>query len=740
MVYTTDTYKLLYYKERINDRGETVRLEVHKRARRADWTPKEIGEFQGLSLEIDGDADPVSPIQKTLLTFNMVDAYDIEDTTDIKHGNWEEFYTPDSTLYMVIVKTKDKGALSFRNRWSGYITPDNWEEELDYRGSITITARDNIGHLQDFDFDMEADVNGTATIKAILETAFSKVALPMDVDLNLTSSEDIHALSYDDVTLASFRVNIEQFKNKTWYDAIEAIMSSLGLCLRYVDDNRMMVTYLRYLPLLGTDLKSEVLERQVMFLNGGSRTLDPAYKKIVEEVNFNVNDSINFDIAANVGSDSQTYQFSIKSSINSGTFTYNGTGVSSKNTDLGKEEGWGDGYGFFNPEGYAISEASYTRENISNGITLLAANSVNDTFTRSFRFGNVNIPHGKITLECLSGAVMIKNFNGVKLEIEDCYVSEIKYIITYEIDNTTYYWEGSGWKTSQAIRTYSSNGSANAIDLDFSYISPQESLAGGGLLALHIISITFTSNTWVGGTSNMYQGIYFALTGISLLTTEENSLSSDTVTTINNETYNVSCERSPELGFLSREVIWQTPQNYLNAIYYINADRLIQPVGYKLAWANEQDNEEPFPILIHRQMLAYHRIASQVLEGECMRTDKKGWNFDEILTYKGHCFLLVKGVYNFLTGRMSSATLREFENYDDLWADTFTVRLTAAGDNKEATIKAIASSAGITVKDAKSITDNVPANIGSGYSRETATSIVDAVTEAGGTTTMTKDL
>ena len=74
MAYTSGKYSLLYYKE-IEREDQVVRLEILQRARRADWTPKEIGELQALTLEIDGEDDPVAPIQKTLLSFSMVDTY-----------------------------------------------------------------------------------------------------------------------------------------------------------------------------------------------------------------------------------------------------------------------------------------------------------------------------------------------------------------------------------------------------------------------------------------------------------------------------------------------------------------------------------------------------------------------------------------------------------------------------------------------------------------------------------------
>ena len=676
MAYTSGKYSLLYYKE-IERQDQVVRLEIHKRARRVDWTPKEIGELQALTLEIDGEDDPVAPIQKTLLSFSMVDTYDIADTDDLKHGNWEELYTPDSTLFLVIVKTRSKSGTAFTTRWSGYITPDNWEEELNYRGSITITARDNIGHLQDFDFDMPADANGTATIKDIIDMAFFRVAFPMDITYLLTDSEDVVALKYDNTSLPNFRVNVAQFEGKTWYDAVESIMSSLGLCLRYVDYNRMSVTYLRYMPMLGTDLYQEVVHRPVIFLGGGKRVLDPAYKRIVEKVDYDFNETVSYDISKGINLSQNgifSYKIEVMTGRNPEVFNEKGTAPVYRNDNDGFE-GWGSTGGFLNQDDYEIGNDAVEYLGLTkSNVVLLSANST-DTDVHTYGFGLIHTPAGKIVINLAGQGLHVKGTT-ITQRPYPTFLKSVKYSVRYDVGGKSYYWDGESWTDSSTELTFStlSDGASTfkravfteSIEIDF--LDPQNlaGMAKDGFLFLVLNSITFVKQPETKYSD--YSGCYLGVMGLSIDTpSPDKALKSDTVTTINNELYNVTCNRSPEIGFLSRDVIWQTPQNYMNALYYLNSEFLIQPVGYKLMWGNATATEEPFPAILHRQILCYHRIASQVLDGECMREDKYGWSFDEVLTYKGHKFILVKGVYDMLSGVMSSATLREFEAYDDVW-------------------------------------------------------------------------
>ena len=151
MSYLPSTYQLKYYSEFTNERDEKVRLEIHQKGSLTSDFPKKIGELRDLQLNVLGNSSDVfAPIIKTELNFSLVDTWDIPSGTQansVKHGAWEEFYTPDSTGYLVIVKTTAPGGNTFAVRWSGYITPDSWQEYIHYHGIVTISARDNIGHL-----------------------------------------------------------------------------------------------------------------------------------------------------------------------------------------------------------------------------------------------------------------------------------------------------------------------------------------------------------------------------------------------------------------------------------------------------------------------------------------------------------------------------------------------------------------------------------------------------------------
>ena len=130
-------YLLKYYKELVSH-GHRWRLEIHQDTDDA-IDAVEIGPvLQGLRLIMQGDqADIDTPIVKTSLEMVFVDAPDLED--ERKCGYWEEFYTSSATEYRV--RLMKDGAVE----WTGYVTPDSFSESLQYRGSVTIIARDNLG-------------------------------------------------------------------------------------------------------------------------------------------------------------------------------------------------------------------------------------------------------------------------------------------------------------------------------------------------------------------------------------------------------------------------------------------------------------------------------------------------------------------------------------------------------------------------------------------------------------------
>jgi hypothetical protein len=145
-------HQLKYYKE-IESHGHLWRVEILQETEDT-LTPTEIGPvLQGLRLVMQGDqADVDTPIVKTSLEMTFVDAPDLEE--ERKCGYWEEFYTSSATEYQV--RLYKDGQIE----WTGYVTPDSFSENLRYRGSVSIIARDNLGALQDYIFNAVSDSTG----------------------------------------------------------------------------------------------------------------------------------------------------------------------------------------------------------------------------------------------------------------------------------------------------------------------------------------------------------------------------------------------------------------------------------------------------------------------------------------------------------------------------------------------------------------------------------------------------
>lgn len=743
-------YGLKYYKtfRSMQAAGsDTFRLEIWQKGLEASYKALEIGDWQGVSLEIDGDDDPVVPIQKTILTFSMVDSADRPDTGSVKYGDWQEFYTPDSTLYKVLVRNGEAGAAI----WTGYVTPDSWQESLGYRGTVTVTARDNIGHLQDFEFDLEPDDSGTATVRAVINAAMAKIEFPMTCDMMLDTIDgsDYSGISYDETNLASFRVNTSMFSGKTWQEALESVLSSLGLCLRYVGGNHFVLTYLRYLPLLGTQGRPALSEQPVAFVSEGTRTLSPAYRKLITAVDYKSESEVDFSPMEGIDlSGSQTYDFRVRNTSvgdsDPGEFRYlDGTGTYASNTNS-SARGWQSAGAFFDAGGYsAPASQGYGAISVldADSTVLLAANRKSGAFTQTYGFGTVHTPSGKISVKIDRNMYGVDETKKIVAAVSS-YIASVSYVIKYVAGGVSYYWNGGKWTKTLTVLTADYTEGIETLEFDFSKQNEnQQELSPDGDLYLAFDGIVFKTGFFGNADYRLrgYAGIYMGVKGISLQMPEsEGLLDSDTVTTVNDEAFNVICSEDRDLGFLSREARWQTPGNYVNAFYYRNDDRVVVPVGYVMGWDGES-RTEPFPAILHRQMLMYHHSPMQLLEGDCMSADGHRWEFDRTITYKGTRFLLQGGTYDFVTGVMSGARLRGFEFYDDLWAETYTVRLTDAGGNKLAVVKAIAGTAGLSVAKAKTVADNAPADIGDGYTLEQAGNIREAVEAAGGTVEITKN-
>ena len=173
-----------------------------------DWTGRayEMAHITGASLQVvGGNSDVLTPVIKTAFSWSLVDAWDQGTTQDDgttcvdalgrKCGQWEEFFTPDATKFKVVVSAAPVGAL-LRTIWTGYVTPDSWAEDLIYRGSVTITARDMLGSLNEAEFNL----TGRPSVLKVVQGALAACACAMPLTYNrdhfLVNSDGANILAH----------------------------------------------------------------------------------------------------------------------------------------------------------------------------------------------------------------------------------------------------------------------------------------------------------------------------------------------------------------------------------------------------------------------------------------------------------------------------------------------------------------------------------------------------------------
>ena len=278
-------YGLKYYKELTQPNGKVVRLEILEKG--YEGASKEIGPVcQALRLDIQGDTEIDAPIVKTSLSMTFVDAPDHADARTKKGAKSNEFYTSDATLWRVVLKARNAQETAFATMWGGYITPDSYTEVLQYRGSVTLVARDNIGHLSDFPFDAEGNADGMISLIELIREAWDKIESPMTLDDQAVANADW--MLSDGVYAYDTYMNVSAFEDMNWYDALESALYAYGLVLRYTGNNNVSFYSLRNLPRMGAHEVENISFIEPTFMSGAERELTPAVKRIEEAVDYEI--------------------------------------------------------------------------------------------------------------------------------------------------------------------------------------------------------------------------------------------------------------------------------------------------------------------------------------------------------------------------------------------------------------------------------------------------------------------
>ena len=677
--YTASDYKLKYRWSGLDNQGRAVRLDIYQKSTES-FTLTQIGGLVSIKLSLQGSQSQIyAPIVKTSLSFTLVDAPDnIE--AGYKYGNWEEFYTPDSTKYLVKLYRTQGETLTLE--WQGFVTPDSWRESLQYRGSVTITARDNLGHLQDFTFDAAGDDNGLISIYSLLNAALTKIEFPMDLMHPITGDARELRDTSGNILLNSL-VNISRFQDDNWYSVLESVLESVGYCLRYVSDAKFVIQPVRDLPIFASTSREDVLDDSLEIeFYGGNRSNDPAYRQIKEKLNFGSEDEVSFDVFRNLGFSSSTEIFVydckyFRPSLMS-WLPFNNRYWTNTDTDGEDKGGWLPGNGFLFASIFGVSpelKAQDGENALHLGVGLICGLmenygdvNIRPTYripevgstdvTLAFEFAKpVTITGRSITTPSLNKVAPLNHF-----------MMKAAVYITYTdpATDTLYYWNGTNWQQAPfLIELDMAEELAESYGFEVSLADISDTAALGGF-----IDIEF-ANFYTAGEDAPSMGAYVRLTAIKAKINARAVLRSDTVTTINDPNYNVMIERKPVVGALSVEMPVFRPGNYPGALWTYGTYGPV-PYGYANYWRGfDASTAIPLPAQIHKQLLCFNHISLSTLDGTFGAVDKSELvTFGREVNYKGKHYLIQNGTLDVLLNRMSNGILHEYIWYDDLWDET----------------------------------------------------------------------
>lgn len=575
-------YGLKYYKL-IQDAhlssGSRATLELDILEKDYTGTSKEIDALTSLVLEADCQ-DATNAIQKTILKIGLSDRPDIEDTDTRKYGSWEEFYTPDSTKFKVTI------SIASSVRWSGYITPDDWSESLDYHASVNITARDNIGHLEDFDFE---PTSGLMSVHDIIKSAFALIDPPYSITYDYNGDYTLE--TEDGKSIASAKINTSLYKGKTWYDVLDSVLTSLGMCVRYVGNNTYLVGFLRYSTMYAGGIKAEPY-----FRGSATLTLTPAYKSIVEEDKYDFADL-----------ETPDYQTPVLENSNSKEVTYSQETLGSTTTKTTtvtyasiytEEPGWSSNI-------HCIDDGINTDGKFDRFKGALVPLSSITTFN----FGSIhNIPV-QIKFSTILGAFSVVGDKRLDLLIADrvnVLISIYRKYTNDSGDTVTRYLNvaNNQWQDTSVYKTLTLTAS-NKDQLEQSiYVPIDSSTSEGGSLHLQFyfsgITVSFTSQLGAN-----YMGIYLPIEEVGISADENfkyKKIETNKVVTVNDERFNMTKKLTPDIFALSHDDVTIVNNTTYENVLWLNQ---LTPFPYTVRWRKDGGDCKPLPALLAMQQLIY---------------------------------------------------------------------------------------------------------------------------------------
>ena len=258
-------YGLYLYKQIINQGDRVVRLEIYQK----DYVGAsiEINSLQSATLVMDNQGeDLTAPIIKSSLNFTLVNT---------NQFNYEVFFTPDATKFKVVYK------LDGVTEWTGYLTPDSYTENLSYRDTISLVARDNLGLLEQIKY--KATTYSYERLGYIFDTMdylLAQINFPMVYEW---SSNKVSGNT--NIKDALINIFVLEEDDKSCFEVLELLLKSFALQMRYVGGNKYQIIDIN-------DFRSRPTTQDAIFINGATREIIPAWKDASLKFQYNKLDNI----------------------------------------------------------------------------------------------------------------------------------------------------------------------------------------------------------------------------------------------------------------------------------------------------------------------------------------------------------------------------------------------------------------------------------------------------------------
>lgn len=645
----------LKYSQYITKGGATIQIRVYVK----DYSGASYGmaHLTGASLQIiGGQSDPLTPIIKTALSWSLADCWD-EGTTQAdgtecvnaqgeKCGRWEEFYTPDATKFRVELWAAQTAAATPACIWTGFITPDSWSENMIYRGSITITARDMLGALQEKEFNL----TGRVSILDIVQGALSACAAPMA--LSYTAGHFL--VNSNGQSILAHTIAASTFSGDNWQTALEDTLESLGLVLRYNGANGLVLAPLRYVR-EDTTSGSHTIE---FTGRSGLRELVPALREITETfdleiVNIPASDPGESQYAATGGNLTQV----VVAHTPSGTFTNTNYIPGYTLTESGGE-GWSGGLATPAPgtpiEGiperkmWFPTDVTDAVQAVWNNPRLRGSYAVKIEQDGPVAWWTGSVPNTHLA-----------PFYGNNT------IKEIEIQVVAVVNGTTKYLSPSGsWDTAENTIHYAIGSEINVPDC-------------GAVGAKIIIKKVITECTYPAS-----RALFVALNLSVQPATEGSTIISEYKTTTEyDQKNNVTITRSPKVGSAT---LSGCVDFYENVLAYGDA---IAPDEWN--WPGASDGY-PLAVMIQAQVLCYHAAAASVFTGTAHDKTLAGAFALPGCAYEYYqrgCIPL-SATFDFVSGFVGQMNIREVYSWADVWGASFEPEYTQKSGSGEGSTSA----------------------------------------------------